>query len=379
MLIATSTALAASPSGLNAIHIKLSEADFQNVIVSRGKKVEASAEISFNGGPFQKSEVESRGQSCLTTAKRPCLGVKTDKLVRFLGVNGLEGKSFNLASMWQDRGFISSRLGFDLFRALGVFDLRSEYVVVWINELPYGMYLVTEKPKKAIARITNDAWIGRRGYKTRFEPSETSKTISDREALAQFRALYKDVATLSGDALRGSLERKLNLKRYLHWLIVNSVLTNGDYADEVFFYIDGKDSARRFDIMPWDFDDLFKEPHAGPENQAHADEIANGILYGYENPLDVKIAEDPSLRRLLKVEAHELLEKLTPALVDSVLGQIRTDLVSYSREPEVLNSGIRDSYRRPYTEKFFVELTSARAAAIKKRVLLLKSRARMPD
>ncbi|MBN8540394.1 MAG: CotH kinase family protein [Deltaproteobacteria bacterium] len=371
--------MASPASGLNTIKIKMQDADFQKVIVGRGKKVEALAEISFNGGPFQKSEVESRGQSCLTAAKRPCLGIKTENKVQFLGANGLDGKTFNLASMWQDRGFVSSRLGFDMFRALGIFELKSEYVVVWINDLPYGMYLVTEKPKKAIARITDDAWIGRRGYKTRLETVEESKTISEKAAVSQFRSLYKDVANLLGEGLRASIESKLNLKRYMQWLIVNSVMMNGDYADEVFFYIDGKDPKRRFDIMPWDFDDLFKEPHAGPENQARADSIKSGILYGFENPLDVKIADDPLLARLLKEEAREILQKLTPAFVGGVIGQIQRDLVSYSREPEVLNSGLRDSYRKPYTEKFFVETTARRQAAILNRVELLKSRALSPD
>lgn len=378
-LVFSEVVLASPASGLNTIKIKMQDADFQKVIVGRGKKVEALAEISFNGGPFQKSEVESRGQSCLTAAKRPCLGIKTENKVQFLGANGLDGKTFNLASMWQDRGFVSSRLGFDMFRALGIFELKSEYVVVWINDLPYGMYLVTEKPKKAIARITDDAWIGRRGYKTRLETVEESKTISEKAAVSQFRSLYKDVANLLGEGLRASIESKLNLKRYMQWLIVNSVMMNGDYADEVFFYIDGKDPKRRFDIMPWDFDDLFKEPHAGPENQARADSIKSGILYGFENPLDVKIADDPLLARLLKEEAREILQKLTPAFVGGVIGQIQRDLVSYSREPEVLNSGLRDSYRKPYTEKFFVETTARRQAAILNRVELLKSRALSPD
>lgn len=378
-LVFSEVVLASPASGLNTIKIKMQDADFQKVIVGRGKKVEALAEISFNGGPFQKSEVESRGQSCLTAAKRPCLGIKTENKVQFLGANGLDGKTFNLASMWQDRGFVSSRLGFDMFRALGIFELKSEYVVVWINDLPYGMYLVTEKPKKAIARITDDAWIGRRGYKTRLETVEESKTISEKAAVSQFRSLYKDVANLSGEGLRASIESKLNLKRYMQWLIINSVMMNGDYADEVFFYIDGKDPKRRFDIMPWDFDDLFKEPHAGPENQARADSIKSGILYGFENPLDVKIADDPLLARLLKEEAREILQKLTPAFVGGVIGQIQRDLVSYSREPEVLNSGLRDSYRKPYTEKFFVETTARRQAAILNRVELLKSRALSPD
>lgn len=371
----STVSFAAPASGLNSIKIKMRDADFQSVVVGRGKKVEAQAEISFNGGPYQKSEVESRGQSCLTVAKRPCLGIKTESKIQFHGVNGLEGKTFNLASMWQDRGFVSSRLGFDMFRALGIFELKSEYVVVWINDLPYGLYLATEKPKKAIARITDDAWIGRRGYKTRLETVEQSKTISEKAAVAQFRSLYKDVSLLSGDALRLSLESKINLKRYMQWLIVNSVMLNGDYADEVFFYIDGKDLKRRFEIMPWDFDDLFKEPHASPENTARAESINIGLLYGFENPLDVKIADDPVLSRMLRSEARDILSKISPALVERVVGQIQRDLVSYAREPEVLNCGLRDSYRKAYTEKFFLETASRRQAALLKRVEVLKTRA----
>ena len=68
-LFLSTVSFAAPVGGLNSIKIKMRDADFQNVVVGRGKKVEAQAEISFNGGPYQKSEVESRGQSCLTVAK----------------------------------------------------------------------------------------------------------------------------------------------------------------------------------------------------------------------------------------------------------------------------------------------------------------------
>ncbi len=100
-LFTAAVSLASPASGFNTIKIKMRDTDFQTVIVGRGKKVEAAAEISFNGGPFQKSEIESRGQSCLTAAKRPCLGIKTENKVQFLGANGLEGKTFNRSlSAW---------------------------------------------------------------------------------------------------------------------------------------------------------------------------------------------------------------------------------------------------------------------------------------
>lgn len=376
VFLVSAVAQAASYSGLNHISIKLSEADFQKVIIGRGKKVSAPADIAVNGGAFLKGEIESRGQSCLIAAKRPCLNFKVEKKQAFLGQTGLDGKALSLVSMWQDRGYFSSKLGFEIFRELKIFDIRSEYTLLTINDLPYGLYLVTDKPKKVVAKMTEDAWIGRRGYKTRIEVVEDSKTITKAEGTKRFQDLYKVIATQSGQKLYEELQARMNLERYMQWILINSVLMNGDYADEVFFYIDGADRSRKFDIMPWDFDDLFKPPHPSADNTAHKAEIESGLLYGFENPLDQKLSSDPVLNEALKLEAKKLFAKITPELIGRVIDRIDADLSTYAAEKSVLEGGVRDSYRKPYTAEFFKKNAEARKTEILKRLAILKARLR---
>lgn len=373
-LFVASAAQGASYSGLNHISIRLGEAEFKRVIVGRGVKVDAKAEIAVNGGAFIKGEIESRGQSCLIAAKRPCLNIKFENRQKFLGPSGLEGKTLSLVSMWQDRGYFSSKLGFEIFRELGIFDIRSEYTLLTINDRPYGLYLITDKPKKVIERMTDKAWIARRGYRTRIEVVEDSKAVPKAEGVKRFQDLYKVVASQSGQRLYEELQTRMNLERYMHWLLINSVLMNGDFADEVFFYIDGADPSRRFDIMPWDFDDLFKPPHSSAENTAHKSQIENGLLYGFENPLDQKIHSDPVLNAALYLEAKKLLAKLTPELVGRVVDRIRLDLERYGAEQAVLEGGALDSYRKPYTLDFLKKNADGRKVEILKRLAILKAR-----
>ena len=74
---------------------------------------------------------------------------------------------------------------------------------------------------------------------------------------------------------------------------------NGDYSDEVFFYIDPK--IRKFRIIPWDYDDIFANaPHeGGAENKKALSEIN---LFSTEDHLDEKIATDSYLIRYLSYD-----------------------------------------------------------------------------
>jgi spore coat protein H len=367
----------ASSAELNQVSIRMSEADFDRVVIGRGQKSEARAQITVNGGTPQSGFVESRGQSCLIAAKRPCLNLKLETSQAFLGKSGLKGKNFNLVSMWQDRGYFSSRFGFEIFRELEIFEIRNEYTLVMINDRPMGLYLATDKPKKVIARISTDPWIVRRGYRTKIEVVEPSTAISKAEGVKRFQDLYRILEHHSGERLLAELQSRLNLSRYMKWLLVNSLLRNGDYSDEVFFYLDSSDPSRKFDIMPWDFDDLFKAPHESDENLRFKDEIASGLLYGFENPLDQKIYFDPALNRLLHEEAKKLFTSITPELVTKIVDSIASDLIRYGgAEPAVLQNGLQDSYRKAYSTDFFRKNAEMRKIETLKRLEFLKSKTR---
>lgn len=375
--------LLASPvlAGTNEIRIEVAPEELATATATPIKYNFKSARAKINGGGWLTAELNIRGQNCLKAPRR-CYGLKLEKKVRLEGRTGLEERSFNLVSMWQDRGYVSSKIGYDMFRALGLFDLRSEYAEVFVNDVSQGLYLVTEKPKRAVERVVPDPFVARRGMQVRFETAEGVKPESgrtDAEFLHAFKALYADLRLYKGAELAKRIDERLNLTSYLQWLAVNSLLTNGDYTDEVFFFADIKSKTVRFEVFPWDMDDLFMAPHSGLPNRLRAIDLQNGILYSYENPLDIKIGDDPVLYQRLRDVTRELVtRRATDQVILDVIRGVEEDLLPYLERSTVLEGGRLDSARRSYTKAGILKILSGRRDRIFARRDVLKVRADAP-
>lgn len=399
----SSIAIAQSTSS-NSVRLAIPGQSFESLSLFKSdsdkEREFPGTEVSINGAPSSTAEFQLRGQSCMV-AKRKCfdLKLKDDGLgaedsdeeslkTPFNGTGGLAGKNFNFVSMWLDKGYISSKIGFETFRALGIFDFRSEYAEVFINERSIGLYLVTEKPKKAIKRAVKQGkpdgakvtfFYGRRsGGGSLEDKSDLPKKsgLTSAPFLAAYQKLKDAISQQEGEQLLTSLRQRMNLERYMQWLIVNSALVNGDYSDEVYVYADATPGQPiKFDIMPWDFDDLFKGPHPSETNKLYTNEIQTGLLYSMENPLDRKIALDPVLHRELKRVAREVLAQMTDSMIDKMINGVRSSISPYLSNSRVLNAAEYDSVKKAYTAKEINSLLSQRAKEIKNRRDLLKARA----
>jgi len=332
--------------------------------------------VSLNGAPAVAAEFNIRGQNCLKSARR-CFGFKTEGKLSFSGENGLSAKSFNLVSLWEDQGYVSSRIGYEFFKSTGYFNLRNEYTEVFVNGVSNGLYLVTEKPKKAVEQYVKDAFVARRGMEYRFEVAETApkgSLYTDLQYLGAFKSMMNDIKPLTGVPLRTRLDQTLNLDLYMKWLIVNSILKNGDYTDEVFFYADTQAKQIRFNVFPWDMDDLFRPPHGGALNARYRTEIANGLLYSMENPVDVKIGTDATLYADLKQIAGPILrDRAADAAVDRVIDTVKRAIEPYLDRPSILAASARD-HGRAKTKAGILKMLETRRAEIKARRDLLKTR-----
>lgn len=96
-----------------------------------------------------------------------------------------------------------------------------------------------------------------------------------------------------------NVQQHLNVEKYMKWLAFNYLIQNGDYTDEVLFYQKGNDT--KFDIIPWDYDDLFNpNPHetcvryVKKKNQIskikkdgnHNNNNNSSKIYSLEDPID---------------------------------------------------------------------------------------------
>ena len=89
-----------------------------------------------------------------------------------------------------------------------------------------------------------------------------------------------------------SLNAVVHLDHYFQWLAFNYLIKNGDYTDELFLYLSTED--KRFDIIPWDYDDIFKsQPHDGFEKRNKV--LDHKLLFSAEAYIDIVIDKDPFL------------------------------------------------------------------------------------
>lgn len=347
---------------------------------------------------YQKGTIETRGQSCLTAAARKCYGIKIEgenkesaQPLAFEGSSQLKDKKFNLVSMWVDQGYISSKIGFDFFKQLGLFDYRTEYAKVMINGKNKGLYLVTEKPKDVAQRTVKSQYADKKSFdkdKLCFERRSYRKLDPDVndpsyktigiQCTNRFNKIAEAIMTLSGQELSNKLHSLMNLKLYMQWLIGNSILTSGDYSDEVYVYMDTSKPDAKMQIMAWDFDDLFKSvPHSSDANNiTYANLIKTSLLYSFESPLDVKIAQDPVLKQELAEVARELIPQVDENFIKKLQQGVWSAIADYTVDQNVMAESLLDHNKsgKAYTSEFIKSLLSQRMQLIHNRIVVLKAR-----
>lgn len=327
---------------INTLHLKLSDSDYSQLKASRGKKIAISnvtAQVHFTNGDQETLSnviLETRGQSCLGAVRR-CYDIKFENKVVANATTRFKEKSFNLVSMWQDRGYVSNQISFEILRKLNLFDLKMEYATLTINGQSEGLYLVMQKPQQAIKEITKDAWIARRGYSGSAETKEEAKSASTQALSAYYKSIYTDLKSSSADYVAQSLNQKMNLAQYFSWLTINSLLKNGDYSDEVYVYIDAANMSKKVEIFPWDFDDVFKKPHTSKVNTEHAALFETSLIYNLENPIDRAIQFNSILNNQFKATADQLLNKqIDDRFISEVTNTVRQRILPYLARQDVL-------------------------------------------
>lgn len=310
--------------------------------------------------PIVAEQMETRGQGSIGY-RRKNFGLK---LVDRIQVGRVGGKKIDLLSMSADPGYISTRFGLMASELLGIgTPLPTEFVEVKLNGKSNGLYAIVQKPKAAFSKVS--PYVVRRGYKSTFQHAEAeiAKNLNPTQ-IAEIKAvadsIYTDIATKKDATLFNSLRQKMDIESYMRWMTMNSLLLNGDFPDEIFFYVDASMYASGriyFRVSPWDFDDLFHTSmHAVPINMTEAAKPENkdSILYSYEDRLDRAFAPvNVYMYSQLKYMMQDLLvNRLTQTTTDNLLKQIHFEITEYLANPEILQMGSQDSSRKntPYTK-----------------------------
>lgn len=295
--------------------------------------------------------LETRGQGSIAYSRRN-FGIKLEAPIR---VGRVQSKKLDFLSMSADAGYISTRLGLLTAEALEIgAPLPTAYFELFLNGKSNGLYLAVEKPKSA---MNKSPYVVRRGYKSRFDHdgAEISKkltAVQAEEIKAVADSIYTDIATKTGETLFNSLKSKMDIDAYMRWMAMNSLYTNGDFPDEIFFFVDTemfKQGKIYFRVTPWDTDDLFKAMHNVSINSTEAakPENAKSILYSYEDKLDRSFSPaNTYMYEQFKATTRAVITRLNSDVTDGMLRHIYSELQEYLTNQNVITMSGKDSGRK---------------------------------
>jgi spore coat protein H len=204
--------------------------------------------------------------------------------------------------------------------------------------------MIMERPEDWALKEKDSPLVLRRGYKHRVEKYKAAGKTDREEArayLKNYKQIYRVLKEYEGEALYTALGQYLDVDFYMKWLALNFLVHNGDYADEVFFYVDRE--IRKFRIIPWDYDDIFANtPHEGIKQRDKT--LGDRLLFSSEDLLDIKIASDPYLYSVYLDRFREVLETLSLVRIKHIIENTYAELLPYYSDSEIIGNARYDNY-----------------------------------
>jgi len=301
-----------------------------------GQKLEISIdEIAYNGVDVKAKSVKTRGQTTLYFKRKSYSISLKDPIT----IGDSEVKKLALNNLAMDKNYFRNRLSFLLMEKIGIFPLQNYYSELRINDNTAGIYLAIQKPEDYI-RSKKSTLLVRREYDERFT-IEDSHGKDAKDQIKRLRDIRKLTKRYEGQQLYDSLNTVVHMDHYFQWLAFNYLVKNGDYTDELFFYLTADEN--RFDIIPWDYDDIFmRQPHESFKQRNRV--LDHRLLFSGEEYLDIVIDSDDYLYHKFLLNFQRLLEILKPDTVRDIFEKVYRELYPYYSDPEVIAQSEYDQF-----------------------------------
>ncbi len=316
-------------------------------------------------------DIHSRGASTMKFARKS-LSVDLEHSVAFHSQGEkVKIKKFDLLNLVMDKNLWHNRWAFINLNELNLFPLFNTYCKLWINDQPQGIYLLVEKPSHSSAHLKSPYML-RRGPNHKIEQEYIN--IPSKQEAHQYKemyyTIYRDLGKHKGQALEEHLRSALQLDQYFNWLAFNYFIMNGDYADEIFFYI--HPDSQKFDIIPWDYDDIFRrEPHEGAK--ARQAKLTDKLIFSIEDELDRSIASDEWLYAQYRAAFRNMLTTRDMKVIGRTFDQVLQELELVANDPAMNKvSGYmeKDSF---HIEQAKESIKIAQEFLVNQRIVLLKA------
>lgn len=342
--------------------------------------------LLLNGNTVQLDEIRVRGKSALDF-RRKSYAVFLHEPVFIESRDGAYTKQltrFKLIALAQDHTYIENRISFGILEEAGLMPLLYKFVEFRINGATQGVYMLIEDPEQYY-RENGSEYIIRRGYNHGIDDADyfpSFRFIAEAEYKERFLEIYQALPRLDGDELFGYISERLDTEQYFFKMGIDYLLMNGDYTDEVYLYAQLEEDTIRYKLIPWDYDDIFREqPHEVGVNwgtgtiygkrtytsmQDIIDEIGEKLVFSIEDDLDYTIALDPVLYQAYTNALKRLTDILDNDLIDRVFDETEIELSTFYDAPAVIDQSRYD--RDPATRKIWVENMAEKKLLLKERL-----------
>lgn len=330
----------------NSVSFNTYYSNYEKIKDTIGKKISVKAtSLIINGNSLESEEISTRGQSSLYYRRKSYgFSLKSEASFRH-GERTESFKKFYLLSLSMDKNYCSNRLAFEMMEVSNLFHLFYSFCELRINGKSEGICMVVERPEDWAIKMENSPLLIRRGYNTTIDKIRTAgKNEMDKvkKYKENFREVYGSLNKYEGEELYKTLSNWLDVNVYMKWLAFNFFVRNGDYTDEVYFFVDPV--TDKFSIIPWDYDDLFSlAPHEGIAESRKI--LGEKLFYSAEDPLDKKIVTDPYLYQKYLIQFEELMNQLSVDVLKSAFQNTYAELYPYYSDNEIISNSRYDRYK----------------------------------
>lgn len=330
----------------NYVSFNTTNSNYENIIVTNGQKISVKATtLIINGDTLDSEEINTRGQTTLYFRRKSySFSLKSEASFRH-GEKTESFKIFFVLSLSMDKYYSRNRLAYEMMAASQFFDLFYSFCELQINGQSEGICMVIERPEDWAMKKKDSPLLIRRGYNNNLNKIKTGKKTERDEAKkykGYFRQIYRSLNKYEGEELYKSLSNWLDMDVYMKWLAFNFFVRNGDYTDEVYFFVDP--GTNKFSIIPWDYDDLFSAaPHEG--NVESRKLLGDKLFFSTEDLLDKKIVTDPYLYKIYLIQFGELMNQLTTDVLKRVFENTYAELYPYYSNNEIISKSRYDLYK----------------------------------
>jgi len=338
----------------NSIHIFTSSRNEKRIVESRKEKFDFDFLSKFYYGNklYELDKIKVRGQSALYY-RRKSFYVNIDGKIPVSLNSTSDSTFFNkfiLSAMPMDFTYIENKISQYLLNEAGLWFLKTFFVELYLNNNHQGLYMFIEDPKSYALEQKKAVYLFRRGYDHKIDQvSTTSKKDLKLKDLyvSRFNSIYLDLINLKGEELYISLSEKINLDNYFKKMAIDEILENGDATDEIFFYSNSSQSeVIKFDIIPWDYDDIFNPfPHEVgrkdllcgkcfgirqyPTINEILSETKGRLVFSLEDDLDYTIMKDDFLYSQYLKKLSELVNKFDDQMIYQLFEKVQNELLPF--------------------------------------------------